>query len=133
MALRSPAASFTGLPFTAVTTSPARMPAFSAAEPSTTWEMSAPCTLPRSMLWAMSGVSVWMLTPSTPRRTSPNLTSWVITDFIMLAGIAKPMPMLPPVRERIAVLMPTSWPSRLTSAPPELPGLIEASVWMKSS
>ena len=33
----------------------------------------------------------------------------------------------------IAVLMPISSPRRLTSAPPELPGLIEASVWMKSS
>ena len=31
------------------------------------------------------------------------------------------------------MLMPTSSPLRLTSAPPELPGLIAASVWMKSS
>jgi hypothetical protein len=51
----------------------------------------------------------------------------------MLAGIAKPMPTLPPLGARMAVLMPTSSPRRLTSAPPELPGLIEASVWMKSS
>lgn len=33
----------------------------------------------------------------------------------------------------IAVLMPTNRPSRVISAPPELPGLIDASVWMKSS
>jgi hypothetical protein len=39
----------------------------------------------------------------------------------MFAGIAKPMPMLPPERDRIAEMMPTSWPSRMTSAPPELP------------
>ena len=32
---------------------------------------------------------------------------------------------------KLAVLMPTSSPRRLTSAPPELPGLIDASVWMK--
>ena len=32
-----------------------------------------------------------------------------------------------------AVLMPTSSPRALTSAPPELPTLIAASVWMKSS
>ena len=32
-----------------------------------------------------------------------------------------------------AVLMPTSSPRALTSAPPELPALIAASVWMKSS
>ena len=51
----------------------------------------------------------------------------------MFDGIAKPMPMLPPERDRIAELTPISSPRRLTSAPPELPGLIEASVWMKSS
>ena len=81
----------------------------------------------------MSGVRVCTLTPSTPRLTSPNFTSWFITVFIMFDGIAKPMPMLPPVRERMALLMPTSRPLRSTSAPPELPGLIDASVWMKSS
>ena len=32
----------------------------------------------------------------------------------------------------MAVLMPTSRPSASTSAPPELPGLMAASVWMKS-
>ena len=41
------------------------------------------------------------------------------------------MPTLPPEGEKIIELMPTSSPRRLTSAPPELPGLIEASVWMK--
>ena len=45
-------------------------------------------------------------------------------------GIAKPMPWAPP--PMIAVAMPTISPSTLTSGPPELPGLIEASVWMKS-
>src|SRR2546426_283644 len=33
----------------------------------------------------------------------------------------------------MAVLMPTSSPAVLISAPPELPGLMAASVWMKSS
>ncbi len=46
----------------------------------------------------------------------------------MFTGIAKPMPMLPPVREMIAELIPTSSPLKFTSAPPELPGLIDASV-----
>jgi len=50
----------------------------------------------------------------------------------MLAGMAKPMPTLPPLGARMAVLTPTSSPRRLTRAPPELPGLIEASVWMNS-
>ena len=48
-------------------------------------------------------------------------------------GTAKPMPIEPPVGEMIAVLMPTTSPSMLNSGPPELPRLIAASVWMKSS
>ncbi len=50
-------------------------------------------------------------------------------------GIAKPTPMLPPwseltwdPSEAIAEFTPTTWPCRLTSGPPELPGLIAASV-----
>ena len=49
----------------------------------------------------------------------------------MLAGMAKPMPIEPPLREKIAVLMPRRSPFISTSAPPELPGLMAASVWMK--
>ena len=81
----------------------------------------------------MSGVN-WLAscTPSMPRLTSPYCTSCAITALTMFDGIAKPMPMLPPLPEKIAVGTPTSWPCRLTSAPPELPGLIGASVWMKS-
>jgi hypothetical protein len=40
------------------------------------------------------------------------------------------MPIDPPLRVKIAVLMPISRPSWVTSAPPELPGLIAASVWI---
>ena len=39
----------------------------------------------------------------------------------------------PPEGPTIAVLMPMSSPRRLMSAPPELPGLMAASVWMKFS
>lgn len=65
--------------------------------------------------------------------TSPWSISCFITDDTMAMGTAKPMPTLPPAGAMIAVLMPTSLPSVVTSAPPELPGLVEASVWMKSS
>ncbi len=41
--------------------------------------------------------------------------------------------MLPPDGEKMAVLMPITSPSVLNIGPPELPRLIEASVWMKSS
>ena len=43
------------------------------------------------------------------------------------------MPIEPPDGEMIAVLMPTTWPNMLNSGPPELPRLMAASVWMKSS
>jgi len=43
------------------------------------------------------------------------------------------MPTELPVGEKIAEFMPITWPSVLNSGPPELPGLIGASIWMKSS
>ena len=47
--------------------------------------------------------------------------------------MAKPKPIVAAAwSEAIQVLMPITSPSRLTSAPPELPGLMAASVWMKS-
>ncbi len=46
--------------------------------------------------------------------------------------MAKPMPCEPPELEKIAVLMPTTRPAMSTSAPPELPGLMAASVWMNT-
>jgi hypothetical protein len=51
----------------------------------------------------------------------------------MFDGMAKPMPMLPPLGVNIAVLTPTTCPSPLNSGPPELPLLSGASIWMKSS
>ena len=49
----------------------------------------------------------------------------------MLIGTAKPRPMFPSARPfvKIIVLMPMTSPRRLSSGPPELPGLIAASVW----
>ena len=46
-------------------------------------------------------------------------------------GTAKPMPALLPEVEMIMVLMPTTWPLRLRRGPPELPGLMLASVCMQ--
>ena len=43
------------------------------------------------------------------------------------------MPLLSPPRDKIAELIPTSAPLLSTSAPPEFPGFIEASVWIKFS
>ena len=62
----------------------------------------------------------------------PPVSADCTTVLTMLAGMAKPMPIEPPEREKIAVLMPMRLPSMSISAPPELPGLIAASVWMKN-
>ncbi len=45
-------------------------------------------------------------------------------------GMAKPTPSLPPLIEAMAVLIPMTRPSASASGPPELPGLMGASVWM---
>ena len=73
-----------------------------------------------------------------PRRAwvgvSP-LLIWSTIGSTSSIGIAKPRPIEPasPSEElavRIEELMPTTLPFRSTSAPPLLPGLIAASVWM---
>ena len=43
------------------------------------------------------------------------------------------MPTDPPDGEKIAVLIPITLPLTLKAGPPELPLLIGASIWMKSS
>ena len=107
-------------------------PALAAGEFSSTWVISAPCGLATPSEAAMSGVTSWQATPIHGRATEVEpAIACATTVFTMSEGMAKPIPIEPPVREKIAVLMPISAPSRSTSAPPELPGLMAASVWMK--
>ena len=68
-------------------------------------------------------------TPIQTGRTSPNRTRSSTMRRARSIGIAKPIPWAPPM---IAVATPIMSPSTLTRGPPELPGLMEASVWMKS-
>ena len=56
-----------------------------------------------------------------------------MTFLAVLEGTEKPMPTEPPDGEKMAVLMPITSPLRLNSGPPELPLLMAASVWIKSS
>ena len=72
-------------------------------------------------------------TPSAGRRTRPSVTRSLTTALAVLMGMAKPMPALCPTLEAIMVLMPITSPCQLRSGPPELPGLMAASVWMASS
>ena len=114
-------------------TSPVLIPARAAGLSAATLVTTAPAGRLRSNSSAMSGVTACSLAPSQGRLTAPPpLLADATTTRTMLAGTAKPMPCEPPEREKIAVLMPTSRPAMSTSGPPELPGLIAASVWMKN-
>ena len=85
------------------------------------------------MALAMAGVTSWTVTPIQPRTTLP-VFSMLLTMFMArLTGMANPMPTFVPDPERMAVFIPMSSPSVFTRAPPELPGLMGASVWMKFS
>ena len=95
--------------------------------------ISTPSGRWRDIAWAISRVIGWGSTPSHPRVTSPSLMICASTVRASETGIAKPIPIDPPDCEKIVLLMPTRFPAVSTSAPPELPGLIAASVCMKSS
>ena len=69
-------------------------------------------------------------TPSQARCTPPWRRISLTTKRTVLLATAKQMPCAPRI---IAVLMPMTAPADETSAPPELPGLSAASVWITSS
>src|SRR6185503_18004377 len=106
-----------------VTTSPRWTPALSAGPPDTTALIRAPPEVASVSDTLRYG---WL--------TLPPLTSWSTEALTLLLEIAKPTPMLPDAwpEVAIAVLMPITSPDMFTSAPPEFPGLIAASVWIAS-
>ena len=71
--------------------------------------------------------------PSAGRRTRPSVTRSLSTALAVLMGMAKPMPEFCAALPMIMVLMPITSPRESSSGPPELPGLMAASVWMASS
>lgn len=81
----------------------------------------------------MAVVTGWTCTPIHPRVTWPLSSSWDTTALTVSAGMSKPMPTEPPDGEKMAVLTPMTLPSTSNAGPPELPLLIGASIWMKSS
>ena len=67
--------------------------------------------------------------------TWPVLMICPAISVTMLEGMANPIPgAAPPSCWSVAasVGIPTTWPARLTRAPPLLPGLIAAEVWITS-
>ena len=63
-------------------------------------------------------------------RCVPCAMSSGTTSFTVSTGTAKPMPALAPDGLAICVFTPMRRPALSRSGPPELPGLIAASVWM---
>ena len=68
--------------------------------------------------------------PTTGRWTRPLEINWGTTRAIVLTAMANPTPALSPVLLAMAVFMPIIRPRLSKSGPPELPGLIAASIWM---
>ena len=70
--------------------------------------------------------------PSVGCATLPSLISASTVCLTSLTGIAKPRPLALSDNDFPAVLMPITSEFMLISGPPELPWLIEASVWIAS-
>ena len=127
----SAAAPVIGTSSTPITRSPERRPAASAADPCTTSWTSAPERVAPSASCVPSAA----VTPSAACWTAPCWRICWTTIVTVAAGIAKPRPMLPDcpsaplARDAIEELMPITAPEASTRGPPELPGLIAASVW----
>ena len=78
-----------------------------------------------------AAVASWpAMMPIPGLRTRPFLMRSGTTRFTTSTGTAKPMPALAPEGEKMAVLTPIRRPAESSSGPPELPGLIAASVWI---
>src|SRR4051794_22532734 len=122
-------ASATGRRPASSTRSPDFSPDRSAGPPATTSMIRSPRRRPvRPASGAGRGAGV-LTKPRRARRTRPSVTSAsTIRRLVSLIGTASPRP-----HPATAVLMPTTRDEESASAPPELPGLSAASVWMTSS
>ena len=111
-------------------TSPVFTPAFWAGPPSVADDTKAPFTDFIPKLSAISFEISWIKTPSQPLLVLPYCLSWSVTCLAKFDETANPIPTEPPDWEKIAVFIPTTFPFMSNNGPPELPLLIEASVWI---
>ena len=102
------------------------MPIWSAGEPETTLSTTAPAGYPIDFKLSLS-YSVLIFTPIYARLTSLFEIISSQSSLTKFEGIANPIPSKPspPIFDE---LTPISCPEEFTSAPPELPGFIAASV-----
>ena len=110
---------------------PACNPAFSAGLPLLTSWTRAPWAVGRCASFAICAVIGAVVTPMYACSILPLDSSRGTTCFAVLIGMANPMPTepLPDPPVSICALIPITRPRESTSGPPELPGLIDASVW----
>ena len=112
--------------------SPGRRPALAEGLPSQTFITKIPSCRSISKPYRLAISLSTRLAPIYGRTTRPFLASSSKIGLAELMGIANPIPSTPETAI-FAELIPTTSPSALTSAPPELPGLIAASVWIRSN
>ena len=105
-------------------TSPAARPARPAGPPAATWVTRRPPTRFHPRRSSAPATS----SPTQARRTFPNRRSSSATRRARSIGIANPIPTDPPELVKIELFTPTTSPTAFASGPPELPGLIGASV-----
>ena len=121
---------WTERPAMLVMRSPGSIPALAAGESLSTRFTSTPTPASLAIpspasIFASAGCTPM---PRYPRATRPVAMIESATRRTTELGTAKPMPSFPPPRLEMAELMPMTAPSRLASGPPELPGLMAASV-----
>src|SRR5690606_9690362 len=84
----------------------------------------------------IASAALWVsVPPEIPRYGWATLPVAIIcweTTLTTFDGTAKPTPEFARTGDSMAVLTPMTSPFRLISGPPELPGLIAASVWITS-
>ncbi len=107
-----------------------RSPAFAAGLPVTTCTTSTPLDLGSESESASDWVMVWPLIPSQGCCTALPASSVEMTRLAVLMGTAKPTPTLPWTGLWIDSSTPRTSPLAFSSGPPELPGLMGASVWI---
>ena len=105
-------------------TSPATTPARPAGPPDATWVTRRPPARFHPRRSSAPATS----SPTQARRTFPKRRSSSATRRARSTGIANPIPTDPPELVKIELFTPTSSPTAFASGPPELPGLIGASV-----
>ena len=97
--------------------------------------MTSTTSAPRRVTPSAVAVASESATPRKACSATPFAMSWSPTDFAWFDGIAKPRPIDPDCDapdESVAIddVMPMTRPCASNSGPPELPGLMAASIWM---